>query len=119
MELRKWLYLFAGHVSVAVGVIGIFVPLLPTVPFVLLAAFCYERGSPRFHKMLLENQYFGPHVQRWKEKGAIPVRAKIIAVLMLGASASLLVYLAPLILVKLGVASVAVLISLYIVTRPS
>ncbi len=118
MEVRQWLYLVAGHVCVALGLIGIFVPLLPTVPFVLLAAYCYERGSPRFHKILLENRYLGPPLRRWKEKKAIPPHAKIMAVLMLGGSGAWLFYLAPFLWVKTILVVLVGLLCVYIVSRP-
>ncbi len=69
-----------GHTSLAVGFVGIFVPLLPTTPFVLLAAVCYSRGSERFHTWLLEHERFGPMIRAWREHRAIGVRAKIAAV---------------------------------------
>lgn len=79
-------YLLIGHASIAVGFIGIFVPLLPTTPFVLLAAVCYSRGSERFHTWLLEHPRFGPMISSWREHGAIGLRSKIAAVVMVAAS---------------------------------
>jgi uncharacterized membrane protein YbaN (DUF454 family) len=73
-------FLLMGHASLAVGFVGIFVPLLPTTPFVLLAAVCYSRGSERFHTWLLEHERFGPMIHSWREHRAISVRAKVAAV---------------------------------------
>jgi uncharacterized membrane protein YbaN (DUF454 family) len=84
----KTALVLAGHASMAVGFVGIFVPLLPTTPFVLLAALCYSRGSDRFHTWLLEHPRFGPMVHSWREHRAIGVRAKVVATLMVGASAA-------------------------------
>jgi uncharacterized membrane protein YbaN (DUF454 family) len=70
-----------GHASLAVGFVGIFVPLLPTTPFVLLAAVCYSRSSERFHTWLHEHERFGPMILSWREHRAIGVRAKIAAVI--------------------------------------
>jgi uncharacterized membrane protein YbaN (DUF454 family) len=72
-------YLLVGHTSMAVGFVGIFVPLLPTTPFVLLAAVCYSRGSERFHTWLHDHPRFGPMIRSWREHGAIGRRAKIAA----------------------------------------
>ena len=72
-------FVVMGHASLAVGFVGIFVPLLPTTPFVLLAAFCYSRGSERFHTWLQEHPRFGPMVHAWREHGAIGRRAKVVA----------------------------------------
>jgi len=72
-------FVVMGHASLAVGFVGIFVPLLPTTPFVLLAAFCYSRGSERFHTWLHEHPRFGPMIHGWREHGAIGRRAKVVA----------------------------------------
>ena len=79
-------YLLIGHASLAMGFLGIFVPLLPTTPFVLLAAACYSRGSERFHTWLHEHPRFGPIISSWREHGAIGLRSKIAATVMVAAS---------------------------------
>ena len=76
-------YLLIGHTSLALGFIGIFVPLLPTTPFVLLAAACYSRGSKRFHTWIHEHPRFGPMITSWHKHGAIGPGAKIAAVITL------------------------------------
>lgn len=60
----------------ALGALGIILPLLPTVPFMILAAFCFARSSPRLERWLVEHRHFGPHIQAWREKGAISRRGK-------------------------------------------
>lgn len=72
-----------GHGSLALGFIGIFVPLLPTTPFVLLAAVCYSRGSERFHIWIHEHPRFGPMIHSWREHRAIGPRAKVAATITL------------------------------------
>ena len=74
-------FILLGHTSIAVGFVGIFVPLLPTTPFVLLAAVCYSRGSDRFNTWLHEHQRFGPMIHSWREHRAISPRAKVAAVI--------------------------------------
>lgn len=70
------LYLITGLVSVALGIIGIAVPLLPTVPFFILAAFCFARSSPALERKLLEHPRYGPSLRLWREHGAISRRGK-------------------------------------------
>ncbi len=57
--------------SLGLGTAGVFLPLLPTVPFVLLAAFCFARSSPRLEHWLLRHEHFGPHIHAWRESRAI------------------------------------------------
>ena len=77
------LWLLAGALSLLTGIVGIFLPLLPTTPFVLLAAFCFARGSVRCEAWLLNHRRFGPMVRDWRAKRAIPLRAKQLATLMM------------------------------------
>lgn len=74
--MRRHLYLIAGFLSLALGAVGILLPLLPTVPFMILAAFCFARSSPRLESKLLDHRQFGPHIRRWREHGAISRRGK-------------------------------------------
>ncbi len=68
-----------GIFFVALAFIGAFLPLLPTTPFLLVAAACFAKSSPQLHKMLLANKVFGPMIYHWQQSRSIPKRAKIIA----------------------------------------
>ncbi|MCB1343562.1 MAG: YbaN family protein [Pseudooceanicola sp.] len=70
------LWTLAGVVSLALGIIGIALPVMPTTPFVLLAALCFGKGSPRLHAWLLGHRYFGPMIADWEATGAIPRHIK-------------------------------------------
>ena len=76
---------FCGVLSLCFGAVGVFLPLLPTVPFMLLAAFCFARSSPQLHEWLLRHPVFGPPIVRWQESGAIARRGKIAATVSIAA----------------------------------
>ena len=69
----------SGIFFVALAFVGAFLPLLPTTPFLLIAAACFAKSSPRMHKMLLANKVFGPMIYHWQQSRSIPKRAKIMA----------------------------------------
>ena len=84
--LLRALWLLGGWLSLVLGFIGIFLPLLPTTPFVLLAAFCFSRGSARWEHWLVNHPRLGPMVRDWRATRAVPLRAKQLATLMMTAS---------------------------------
>src|SRR5688572_10209581 len=73
-------YLLGGLLSLLLGAVGAFVPLLPTVPFVILAAFCFARSSPRLEAWLLDHHVFGQHIRNWRHQRAITKRGKRAAI---------------------------------------
>jgi uncharacterized membrane protein YbaN (DUF454 family) len=83
MTASKPLLVLAGSVSVVLGVLGVFLPLLPTTPFFLLAAICYARSSPRLHYRLLTNRLFGSYIRNYCERKGVPLRVKIAALALL------------------------------------
>jgi len=84
--LVRWLLIAAGVLCVMLGVIGIFVPLLPTTPLMLLAATCFARSSRRFHDWLLANRTFGPLILEWERHRSIPRRTKLTAITLMSAT---------------------------------
>ncbi len=117
--LLRLFWIVLGCLAIGLGVLGIFLPLLPTTVFLLIAAFCFARSSPRLHDWLVEHPTLGPPIINWREYRAISQRAKVLAVstmgvvlvagLVFGLSAWLLTLQA---VVMAGAA-------LFIVTRPS
>ena len=76
----KTLYIALGTLSLALGILGIFLPLLPTTPFLLLTAALYFKSSPRLYNWLLNHKHLGPYIRNFRENKAIPLRAKIISI---------------------------------------
>lgn len=85
-RLVRWLYLGAGIVSLLLGLIGALLPVLPTTPFVLLAAACFARGSIHVHDWLLRNRLAGPIIREWQEHRAMDRRVKRWALLLMAVS---------------------------------
>lgn len=75
-----------GAVSFLLGAIGLVLPVMPTVPFVIIAAYCFARGNPKVYEWMLDNKYCGPIIRDWQERGAISRKTKWITTISLGAA---------------------------------
>ena len=82
-RFARFLLIACGTLCVALGVLGIFVPVLPTTPFLLLAAICYARSSVRLYHWLLNNRWFGEYIKNYREGRGLPLRLKILTILTL------------------------------------
>jgi len=80
---KRRLLIGAGTLSTGIGIIGAFIPILPTTPFLLLAAACYTRSSERFYQGLINNRIFGAYVRNYIEGRGMPIRMKILTILLL------------------------------------
>ena len=78
--MTRGIYLVAGVIALGLGVIGIALPIMPTVPFLLLAAFCFARSRPDWERRLLDHPRYGPPLRDWRERRAVSRRAKLAAV---------------------------------------
>jgi uncharacterized protein len=118
--LAQYLYITVGWLFLGLGFIGIFLPLLPTTPFVLLAAFCFSRGSTTLHRWLLAQKTFGPMIRDWNQHGIIRLRVKwtsaILIVLMIGYPVLFGPLSRP---IKIGLVMVGVGVIGFIWSRPS
>jgi uncharacterized membrane protein YbaN (DUF454 family) len=112
-------YLALGYASLVLGIAGIVLPLLPTTPFVILAAWCFARSNPALAKRLYEHPRFGALLTTWRDQRAIPSRAKIYALLTLALSYAVTVWLVRNPYVPFLLAAIMGSVALYIVTRPS
>ncbi len=118
--LRRSLLFGLGVCCLLLAVVGVVLPLLPTTPFVLLAAVCFSRSSSRFHRLLLNQRLFGPLIRGWEQYGMIPLRIKYLAsgMMMIMGSYTLFFKQLPL-WVDLSGAVVVFAGMLYIWSRPS
>lgn len=89
-KVVRTLWTTAGGIFLVVGLVGTLVPLLPTTPFLLLAAWCFGKGSPRFRRAMEQNRYLGPVIRDWERYRVIPLYAKALATFMLGTSSAYL-----------------------------
>jgi uncharacterized membrane protein YbaN (DUF454 family) len=115
----KALLLFVGWLSVVLGVIGIFLPIMPTTPFLLLAAACFMRTSPKFYNWLVGHPKLGKYLLYYLEGKGIPLKAKIYSISLMAISMSVTTYFVPIIEVKILLPLVGVLVALYIVRQPT
>jgi uncharacterized protein len=106
--LKRQLYLGVGITSAALGMIGIFLPLLPTVPFMILAAFCFAKSSPALEKRLIEDPRFGSHILAWRNNGAVSRKGKwaATAAFVVSITLGLLMMKMPWALIPMGVAMI-------------
>ncbi|MGH6809089.1 MAG: YbaN family protein [Ensifer adhaerens] len=116
----RLLCLGLGWLMVGFAVAGIFLPVLPTTPFLLLAAGLFARASPRLERWLLEHPNFGPSLRLWRDKGAIPARAKTAAIaLMVTSFVFFCIVSKPSLSLAAVVAGAILLPALFIITRPT
>jgi uncharacterized membrane protein YbaN (DUF454 family) len=109
-----------GCICVAAGVVGLFLPLMPTVPLLLLAAFCFARSSERFHIWLLEHNHLGPLIRDYLAGSGIPDRARWTAIGMIAVSFSASIFFfANRVWLRLLLVAIAVAITIYLLRLPS
>lgn len=118
--LVRMMLIVCGWLAIVAGVIGIFLPLMPTVPFLLLAVACFARSSERFHTWLVEHNHLGPLIRDYLSGSGIPLKAKILAVGMVWISfpASTFLFVEALWL-KLLLMATAIGITLYLLSLPT
>lgn len=94
--MKRLLLIIVGWLAVTLATLGVVLPLLPTTPFLLLAAWCFARSSPRFHDWLLYRSWFGSYLRYWQEHRGLPPGAKSKAVLVIISTFAVSLYLVPL-----------------------
>ncbi|NMM27411.1 MAG: DUF454 domain-containing protein [Glaciimonas sp.] len=112
--LTKIILNIVGSIAVVLAILGVFLPLLPTTPFLLLASACYFRGSPRMYRWLVSNRILGTYILNFQSGRGIPLRGKIVSLLLIWASLSFSIYQMEAVVVKLILVAIGVAVSLAI-----
>lgn len=110
----RWLFLGLGLAALALAVLGVFLPVLPTTPFVLLAAALFARGSSRLHHYLLHHRIFGPIIQDWEEHRSMPPGVKPWAFTLLAISFAGSIYAVETTAVQLALAALGLILALFL-----
>ena len=116
--MSRAVFIGAGWMFVGLGVIGAFLPVMPTTVLLIAALACFTRGSPRLEAWLLDHPRFGPPLRAWKEEGAISARAKRAAVGAMTVSWIVVLMASSHWLVPTVVGAVLVMVAAYVLTRP-
>lgn len=115
--MRAFWYVI-GVLSLAFGVIGIALPVVPTVPFLLLAAWAFSRSSPHLRQKILDHPTYGPPVRAWQERGVVSRMAKLWAILAMSGGVGISVWLGLPTWIIWSQSVICALIGIFLVTRP-
>ncbi len=114
-NLKKKLYITFGFLAVALAIVGVFIPGLPTVPFLLVALFCFERSSKKYHDMIMNNKYFGPVLQDYYSGKGLTSSVKIKAILFLSCGMIFSIYKIQNLHARIGLAIVWLGVAIHII----
>ena len=114
-NLKKKLYIAFGFLAVILAIIGVFIPGLPTVPFLLVALFCFERSSKKYHDMIMNNKYFGPVLQDYYSGKGLTSSVKIKAISFLSCGMAFSIYKIQNLHVRIALAVVWLAVAIHII----
>ncbi len=119
-RFKRGLFIVVGTIFLGLGAVGIFLPILPTTPFLLLSAACYYKGSERLHRWILNNRWFGSYIRNYREGKGIPLKTKVftLSLLWIVITYSAL-FLLDILIVQIILFVIAVGVSLHIITLPT
>jgi len=114
--MKKYLLIAAGTISLSIGVIGIFIPLLPTTPLLLLSSYCYLKSSNRLYEKLINHKILGSYLHNYMKHKAIDKKTKIIAITTLWISLGISILIAPLLFVKVLLGLIGLGVTLHLLS---
>ena len=118
--MSTWFWKFLGYLFVALGIVGIVLPGLPTTPFLLLASWAFMKGAPELHEKLLAHPKLGPFLKDWEAGKGIPKRAKVTAITMMWTFLLVSAYFfIPLVAVKILMMLVGIGVTIYLLKLPT
>lgn len=112
--VMKLVFKIIGTISLCLGLIGIFIPILPTTPFLLLSATLYAKSSDKLYQWLMSNPRLGPYIKNFRENRTLPLRVKIISVSTLWCTILLSTYLVEILFVRLLLLIIAIAVTIHI-----
>ncbi|MEW5797695.1 MAG: YbaN family protein [Bacteroidota bacterium] len=118
-HIIRWSLLTAGTVFVGLGILGIFLPLLPTTVFFLMASWCYARSSKRFYEWLHHNKYFGTHLKNYREGKGISIPSKISTIVILWVGILYSIFATQSLVIGIILLAIAVGVTIHIVVIPT
>lgn len=118
-KAKQYFLICTGWIAVVLGVIGIALPLLPTTPFILLAAGCFAKSSPRFHQWLLNHSFFGPLINSYQGDQSIPKHVKIKAIIFIWITLSISIFLLTIPWLRIVIFLLGIFITIALWRKPS
>ncbi|MBU5612816.1 YbaN family protein [Geomonas azotofigens] len=119
-EWLRYLLIGTGVCALAAGMVGLFLPIVPTVPFLLVAVICFSRSSVRFHTWLVEHRHLGPMLKEYLAHGSIPLRAKCLAIVAIWISFPMTAFVVvDAMWLRILLLSIAACVTLYLIVLPT
>ena len=111
--------IIAGGISLGLGILGMFLPVIPTTPFLLLTAWCWLKGSPRLHQWLMSHPRLGPYIKDFQENRQIPLRVKTVSIATLWLTITASIILVHPLWLRILLTAIAIGVTIHILSFPT